>query len=89
MTIQKLVGRYLAGAITGQELFVRCLLMLEPVDPDLVLTAIPQHLLDEFAQFVDEYRPGAMVTTYGALPTSDHVASAARWLAQAGHRIGA
>jgi hypothetical protein len=88
MTIQQLVGRHSSGAITGQHLIVQCLLLLDPVNPDLVLAAIPQCLLDKFALFVDEYRPGYMITTHGALPTREQVAAAAKWLARAGRRVG-
>jgi hypothetical protein len=89
MTIPRLVTRYTAGAITAQHLFIQCLDMLDPAHPDLVLGAIPTRLLDDFARFVDEYRQGAMVTTYGVLPGVDQVNAATKWFAQSGHRIGA
>jgi hypothetical protein len=85
--MQQLVGRYTAGAITGQHLFVECLRMLDPANPGVVLAALPSRLLNDFARFVDDCQPGAMVTTHGLLPSADQVHAATKWLARSGHRV--
>ena len=87
MTVQQLVGRYEAGAITAPHLFMQCLHMVDPGDPKPVLGAIPRSLLGKFARFLNEYRVGAMVTTFGLLPANDQVTAAKDWLERAG--IGA
>jgi hypothetical protein len=87
--IQKLLERYSTGAFTAQHLFIQCLHMIDPVHPDRVLAALPQRLGDQFARFIDEYRPGAMKSTYGVLPATDQVEAAKRWLSQTSSRVSA
>jgi hypothetical protein len=89
MIAQRLLNRFLVGALTDQHLFAELLLAVDPAHPDQVLTALPVELRQRFARFVDDYQPGAMLTTYGNLPTADQIEAASRWLAREHHRVGA
>jgi hypothetical protein len=82
MKVDQLIARYDGGAITAEHLFAECLHAVDPASPGLTLDDLPDQLVGRFRRFVDEYRPGQMVTNYGALPTADQVEAARRWLGQ-------
>jgi hypothetical protein len=81
MNVQQLVAKYESGAITGHELVVDCLTMLDPGDPSGSLGNLPPDTLPRLREFLDSYRPGEMMSVYGgAIPTPDQVLAARRWL---------
>ncbi len=75
-----LVAAYRKGAITADHLVVQCLHMVDPEAPGLVLDPLPDELIVRTLEFARRYRPGRMVTNYGALPTADQVEAARRWI---------
>jgi hypothetical protein len=74
---------YEKGAITADHLVVQCLHMVDPLDPALVLSALPHELLMRILDFALQYRPDGMVTNYGILPAFDQVEAAKNWIENA------
>jgi hypothetical protein len=81
--ITDLVEMYNKGAITADHLAVQCLHMIDPANPQLVLSGLPHHILMRMLDFVSNYRPNCMITNYGVLPAEDQVAAAKEWIEHA------
>ena len=45
--IKKLIEMYESGSITGYQVMMDCLQMLDPENPGLVLSELPEEILDE------------------------------------------
>jgi hypothetical protein len=84
MTLSQLVARYESGAIASQEFVVESLNLLDPADPSAVLRGLPTEILTRLRDFVDEYRPGQMLTSQGGrVPSPEQVEAARGWLDRA------
>lgn len=71
---------YQDGAITGYQVMMDCLHMLNPDQPDLVLNCLPAEILDEMLAFAHRYDPACMRSNAGLPPTVDQVRAAQRWI---------
>ncbi len=80
MMAPKLVRLYEAGAITGYQVMIDCLHMLDPGNPDFVLSHLPEEILDEMLQYTQRYDPRGICSKSGVLPAVDQVDSARRWI---------
>ena len=81
MTFAQLVSRYEAGAIASHEFAVESLNLLDPRNPSTVLQALPPEIMPRLREFIDEYRPGQMLSSHGgAIPSPDQVEAARAWL---------
>jgi hypothetical protein len=78
--MEKLLSMYETGAITADHLAVECLNMLDPANPNLVLAALPDSVLQRVLKYAREYRPGQMRTNYGIQPAVDQVGAAKKWI---------
>jgi hypothetical protein len=78
--------KYRAGMITDDHLVVESLISLDPENPGLVLSPLPDKILNRALRFADEYLQGRMVTNYGDLPARGHVLAARDWLANFLHQ---
>lgn len=76
----RLLAMYQNGAITAGELVVELLLLIDPLNPGFVLSALPSDILPRVLEFARSYQPGKMLTNYGSIPTSDQVMAALRWI---------
>ena len=48
---------YENGSITGYQVMMDCLQMLDPANPDLVLSDLPEEILDEMLAYARRYDP--------------------------------
>jgi len=78
--ITSLVSMYEKGAITSDHLVAQCIHMIDPDDPGLVLSDLPNSILDRMLIYARRYQPGRMVSNYGNLPTTDQVEAAKNWI---------
>ena len=49
--IKRLIEMYESGSITGYQLMMDCLQMLDPDNPGLVLADLPEESLDEMLKY--------------------------------------
>jgi hypothetical protein len=80
--MRSLVEKYRPGMITDDHLVVESLHMIDPENPGLALSTLPDNILPRALRFANEYADGRMVTNYGVLPTLDQVFAAKRWIEQ-------
>jgi hypothetical protein len=78
--MRSLVEKYRLGMITDDHLVVESLQMLDPENPGLVLSTLPNDILVRALRFANEYVPGRMVSNYGVLPAFDQIRAAASWI---------
>src|SRR4051794_17727652 len=79
--MKKLVDLYNSGAMTADHLAVESLNLLDPANPELVLSALPEGILRTVLKYAQEYQPDRMRTNYGRLPAVDQVEAAKCWIA--------
>jgi len=77
---RSLVEKYQLGMISDEHLVVECLHMVDPDNPGLVLSDMPDKILSRIIRFASEYENGTMVTNYGLLPAQDQVLAAKQWI---------
>ena len=78
--IKRLIEIYESGAITGYQVMIDCLQMLDPDNPDLVLSDLPEEILDEMLKDAQRYRPSRPRSASLILPSEDQVRTAERWI---------
>jgi hypothetical protein len=78
--VAKLIEMYRAGAITGYQLMMDCLHMLDPNHPELVLNRLPGEVLEEMLDYTRRYDPSCMRSNAGLPPALDQVQAAQRWI---------
>jgi hypothetical protein len=78
--IRKLVEMYESGSITGYQLMIDCLHMLDPSNPDLVLSELPGEVLDEMLAYARRYDPHRASSADPIMPAQDQVRTAERWI---------
>jgi hypothetical protein len=80
MMIRKLIEMYEAGSITGYQVMMDCLQMLDPENPDPVLLELPEEILDEVLQYARRYDPRRPRSESVVFPAEDQVRTAERWI---------
>ena len=78
--MRSLVEKYRLGMITVDHLVVESLHMVDPENPGLVLSSLPDTIHPRILRFTNEYLQGRMVTNYGVLPAQDQVLAARNWI---------
>lgn len=78
--LNELLEMYRDGAITGYQVMIDCLHMLDPNHPDLVLRGLPAEVLDEMLAYSHRYDPSRMQSVAGLPPAVDQVTAAQRWI---------
>jgi len=78
--MRSLVEKYQLGIITDDHLVVESLHMVDPENPGLVLSSLPDNILLQTLRFAREYENGRMVTNYGVLPAPDQILAARQWI---------
>jgi hypothetical protein len=78
--MRSLVEKYQAGMITDEHLVVESLNMVDPKNPGLVLSSLPDDIVLRTLRFAKDYLPGRMVTNYGVLPAQDQILAARLWI---------
>ena len=68
------------GMVTDDHLVVESLHMVDPENPGLVLSSLPDNILHRMLQFAQENLHSRMVTNYGVLPAQDQVLAARHWI---------
>jgi len=79
----ELLEMYREGAITGYQVMLDCLHLLDPDQPDLVLALLPEEILEEMLAYAQRYDPSCMRSIAGLPPTEDQVRAAQRWIEKA------
>jgi hypothetical protein len=77
---RSLVEKYRLGMITEGHLVVESLHRVDPEDPGLVLSSLPDNILLQVLRFANEYQDGRMITNYGIMPAQDQVLAAREWI---------
>ncbi len=78
--IRDLLEIYDEGGITGYQVMIDCLYMLDPSRPDLVLAKLPGEILEEILHYAQRYRPHIQESGSQVLPSEIQVRSAERWI---------
>jgi hypothetical protein len=78
--LDELIEMYRDGAITGYQVTIDCLHMLDPDQPDLVLSHLPEEILEEMLDYAHRYDPSCMRSNAGLPPAVDQVTAAQRWI---------
>lgn len=78
--VDELIEMYQDGAITGYQVVIDCLHMLDPDQPDLVLSHLPEEILAEMLDYAYRYDPSCMRSNEGLPPALDQVRAAQRWI---------
>lgn len=78
--VDELIEMYRDGAITGYQVMMDCLQILDPEHPDLVLGHLPEEILEETLDYAHRYDPSCMRSNAGLPPTVDQVRAAERWI---------
>jgi hypothetical protein len=71
---------YEKGAITGDHLVAQCIHMIDPDDPGLVLSDLPNSISDRMLEYIRRYKPDRMISNYGILPATDQIEAAKIWI---------
>ena len=77
---RRLIEMYEGGSITGYQVMMDCLQMLDPESPDLVLSELPEEILDEMLAYARRYDPRRPRSTRLIPPAEDQVRAAERWI---------
>lgn len=80
MMVNELIEMYRDGAITGYQVMMDCLHMLDPDHPDFVLSHLPKEILEEMLNYAHRYDPSCMRSLAGLPPAEDQVRTAGRWI---------
>jgi hypothetical protein len=78
--VDQLIKMYQDGAITGYQVMMDCLQMLDPDHPNLVLGRLPEEILEEMLDYARRYDPSCIRSIAGLPPTADQVRAAQRWI---------
>jgi hypothetical protein len=78
--VDQLIEMYQDGAITGYQVMMDCLQMLDPDHPDLVLSRLPEEILEEMLDYARRYDPSCIRSIAGLPPAADQVRAAQRWI---------
>jgi hypothetical protein len=78
--IQRLVQAYEDGAITGYQLMIDALDRLDLLNPDLVMSPLPDEILDEITAYANRYDPRRQWVGPVSPPTEDQVRAADTWI---------
>ena len=78
--MKELLEMYEEGAITGYQVMIDCLHMLDPNDPDLILSELPEEILDEMLEYARRYDPRRPHSASLIPPAEDQVRTAERWI---------
>jgi hypothetical protein len=78
--INRLIEMYESGSITGYQVMMDCLQMLDPDAPDLVLSDLPEEILDEMLEYARRYDPRRSHSASFIPPAEDQVRTAERWI---------
>ena len=78
--VDELIEMYRDGAITGYQVMMDCLHMLDPDHPTPVLSCLPEEILEEMLDYAHRYDPSCMYSIAGLPPAADQVRAAQRWI---------
>ncbi len=78
--VDELLEMYREGAITGYQVMMDCLHMIDPDQPDLVLSRLPKEVIEEMLEYAHRYDPPRMRSNAGLPPTLVQVRAAQRWI---------
>jgi hypothetical protein len=78
--IKRLIEMYESGSITGYQVMMDCLQMLDPDNPDLVLSELPEEILDEMLEYARRYDPRRPRSATFIPPAEDQVRTAEGWI---------
>lgn len=81
--VSELLEMYRAGAITGYQVMMDCLYMVDPAHPELVLGHLPDEVLAEMLEYARRYDPTRMRSNAGLPPVADQVRAAQQWIEEA------
>lgn len=68
------------GSITGYQVMIDCLKMLDPASPNLILAELPEEVLDEMLEYARRYDPRRPHSASFPPPAEDQVRTAERWI---------
>jgi hypothetical protein len=81
-----MTGKWIeSGSITGYQVMMDFLQMLDPESPDLVLSELPEEVLDEMLSYARRYDPRRPRSTKFVPPAPDQVRAAEEWICD--HRV--
>jgi hypothetical protein len=78
--IGKLIEMCESGSITGYQVMMDSLQMLDPDHPDHVLSELPEEILEEMLAYARRYDPRRPRSATFIPPAEDQVRTAERWI---------
>ena len=78
--VDELIEMHRNGAITGYQVMIDCLSMLDPGHADIVLDGLPEEIVEEMYEYAQRYDPSRMRSIAGSPPTADQINAARRWI---------
>lgn len=77
---KRLIEMYESGSLTGYQVMMDCLQMLDPDNPEPVLSDLPEEILDEMLKYALRYDPRRPHSASLIPPAEDQVRAAERWI---------
>jgi hypothetical protein len=81
-TVEQLVQLYEQGCITSHFLLIETLMSVDSEYADVIMSILPPDIVSEVKEFVDQYRPGEMVSSNDRIPSWDSIQVVKEWLAR-------
>jgi hypothetical protein len=81
-----LLEKHSNGMLTDDQLAVESLNSLDPAEPGLALSDLPNHILRRVHRFATDGLHGNLVTNYGSLPKREQMLAATVWIEKVLHR---
>jgi hypothetical protein len=78
--INRLIEMYESGSITGYQVMMDCIQMLDPNNPDLILSELPEEILVEMLNYARRYDHRRPHSASLIPPAEDQVRAAERWI---------
>ena len=80
MTTSELLEMYEQGSVTGYQVMIDCLHSLDPAAPGLVLSRLPEEIMEEILLYAGRYDPHRPRAGSPVPPAEDQVRAAERWV---------
>jgi hypothetical protein len=78
--IKRLIEMYESGSISGYQVMMDRIYMVDPANPALVLSELPEEILDEMLAYARRYDPRRPHFATFIPPAEDQVMTAKRWI---------
>lgn len=86
MILDELLEMYREGAITGYQVMMDCLHLIDPDHPGTVLNRLPEEILEEMLDYAQRFDPSGTRSTAGLPPVEKQVKAVQRLIEERSKR---